>query len=414
MEHHRANSTATHFSCPSCHRRYGLKVKVLPFFCPCGARLDEITYLAANPYERPLPIARPTQDLPCHHRGETLREINCGCSGKPKIYACNLHGECYLRKLPKMPRSEIEGKQMCLDCDDRRQFAIGDVGVLACVFNRIGGTETYWQSIHKHLGLSGLVTPQAPKHSHAAFTLGHGEDAIRELCDSVKNLIVWGVTSLGEITQGPNRIAIHHGSLQSTWANAVFENQLKWCEDAVAINEDVAVHYGCHYVANAIEPDRIAGQARMKQKKVVLWLHREAQEKRPWLVRRIAEVLPDDYVIVASLPRERSGDKLHCIGQVDHPGDWLATADVFLSTADQEGFGYSVAEAMAAGVPVVSSPFGIAADPQLVEQVHSEDPQAWVDAILRAGPKAAAAKQYIDEHHSAEAWAAAWQNLLRA
>jgi len=118
-------------------------------------------------------------------------------------------------------------------------------------------------------------------------------------------------------------------------------------------------------------------------------------------------------VIVASLPRERSGDRLHCVGQVDHPGDWLATADVFLSTAEQEGFGYSVAEAMAASVPVVSSPYGIAADPQLVEQVHSEDPKAWVDAILRAGPKAAAAKQYIDEHHSVEAWAAAWQNLLR-
>lgn len=301
---------------------------------------------------------------------------------------------------------------MCLDCDDRRQFPIANVGVLACVFNRIGGTETYWQSMHKHLGISGLVTPQAPKHSHAAFTLGHGEDAIRELCDSVKNLIVWGVTDLGEITQGPNRIAIHHGSLQSTWANAVFENQLRWCEDAVAINEEVAVHYGCHYIANAIELDRIAGQAKPKQKKVALWLHREAQEKRPWLVRRIAEALPDDYVIVASLPRERSGNRLHCIGQVDHPGDWLATADVFLSTAEQEGFGYSVAEAMAAGVPVVSSPFGIAADPHLVEQVHSEDPQAWVDAILKAGPKTAAAERYILEHHTADKWVTAWNFIM--
>jgi glycosyltransferase involved in cell wall biosynthesis len=130
-------------------------------------------------------------------------------------------------------------------------------------------------------------------------------------------------------------------------------------------------------------------------------------------VRRIAEVLPDDWMIVASLPPERESRNLACIGQVDHPGDWLATADVFLSTASQEGFGYSVAEAMAAGVPVVSSPFGIAADSQLVEQVDSEDPQAWVDAILRAGPKADRAKRYIDEHHSIEAWAAAWQKLLR-
>jgi hypothetical protein len=39
---------------------------------------------------------------------------------------------------------------------------------------------------------------------------------------------------------------------------------------------------------------------------------------------------------------------------------------------------------MAAGVPVVSSPFGIAADSQLVWQVDTEDPQAWVDAIILA------------------------------
>jgi len=68
---------------------------------------------------------------------------------------------------------------------------------------------------------------------------------------------------------------------------------------------------------------------------------------------------------------------------------------------------------MAAGVPVVASPFGIAADPQLVEQVHSEIASDWVDAILRAGAKADAARLCVMQHHSEEAWIEAWRNLLR-
>ena len=389
---------------------------MLPFYCPCGARLDEITYLAAEPYAAPISrrsiTDRPAPDLPCYHRGQELREINCGCSGKPKVYSCDLHGEAYLRKLPKMKPEMIAGCTMCLDCDDRRQFATGSIGVIAPVFNRIGGTETYWHMLHRHIGLCGLATSKVPQRTQAEFPIDWGQESIEELAASVENLIVWGITDAGELTSGPRRIAIHHGSLASTWANSVFENQLHWCEDAVAINEEVARHYGVHHIGNAIDISRVMGVPMPKQKKIALWLHREAQEKRPWLVRRIAERLPDDWMIVASLPPERESRNLACIGQVDHPGNWLATADVFLSTASQEGFGYSVAEAMAAGVPVVSSPFGLAADEQLVEQVHSEDPQAWVDAILRAGPKADAARLYVMAHHSEEAWIAAWQNLL--
>lgn len=302
---------------------------------------------------------------------------------------------------------------MCLDCEDRSQFSKGTLGVLSTVFNDIGGTETYWAMLHREIGISGLATPQAPKRAHAPFIVGWGEDSIGNLCDSVENLIVWGVTGLGKQTEGPRRIAMHHGSLDSAWANKIFEDQLTWCETAVAINKEVAAKYVCHYLPNAVDSSRIIGEPYPKDKKVALWLHRDSHEKRPWLVRRIAEALPDDWVLVASLPHERQSGRFRCVGQVDHPGRWLATADVFLSTASQEGFGYSVAEAMASGVPVVSSAFGIAADPTLVEQVHTEDPQAWVDTILRAGPKVDRAMAYIHEHHSAEAWTEAWRNLLR-
>lgn len=458
MEPHPASSTATRFSCPSCQRSYRLHVKVLPFYCPCGARLDSIEYTEAKPT---LPVVKP------YGVGDAMTEVmqslgirekvNCSCKAlaakmnefgidgcerkkdwiiselkanaekyswietltiaaqnitNPFAISLVLSGDLY-ESLFDAAMTKAKEHQRQATADSVKHFAKGRLGVVTPVFNRIGGTETYWQMLHRHIGLVGLVTTHRPQWINAELPIGWGDEAIEALASSADNLIVWGVTNASERTDGPRRIAMHHGSLDSTWANSVFENQLDWCEDAVAINPEVAEHYGVTYIGNAIDVSRVMGVAYPKPKKIALWLHREAQEKRPWLVRKIAAALPDDWMIVASLPANRSTKNLQCVGQVDHPGNWLATADVFLSTADQEGFGYSVAEAMAAGVPVVSSPYGIASDPQLVEQVDGEDPQDWVSAILRAGAKADLARAYISEHHSTNAWAEAWQNLLR-
>ena len=461
MEIHRANLTGTHFSCPSCQASYRFQVKVLPFFCSCGARLDEITYTNRAPE---LVVIKPKALGVGDVLTGIMKELgvqekeNCSCKSTAAkmnqwgVEGCEQNREWIVQQLEAnsakyswfekiqiaisnavnplalslafrgnvyhalLDEAIARAKRLPEDQATAESFTpnylAGDVGVLSAVFNRIGGTETYWQSMHDRIGITGISIPKEPQWKQAGFPVGWGLNSIEALASNVKSLIVWGVTDMDERTRGPRRIAIHHGSLASTWANSVFENQLRWCEDAVAINREVADHYGVKYIGNAIDPSRIEGQAYPKKKKVVLWLHREAQEKRPQLVRKIAQRLPSDWEMVASLPPERETENLRCIGQVDHPGRWLATADVFLSTASQEGFGYSIAEAMAAGVPVVSSPFGIAADPQLIEQVDTELISDWVDAILRAGPKADRAKRYIDENHGIDAWVAAWRNLL--
>jgi glycosyltransferase involved in cell wall biosynthesis len=87
---------------------------------------------------------------------------------------------------------------------------------------------------------------------------------------------------------------------------------------------------------------------------------------------------------------------------------------VFISTADQEGFGLSIAEAMIAGVPVVSSPHGLGAIVDIVEQVDTEDPQAWVNAILRAGAKADAARRFIQANYAPRVIAEKWKAFLDA
>lgn len=352
------------------------------------------------------------QDLPCIYRGKALREIDCGCSGKPKIYACEKHSEVYLRKLPKMTKEQVQDCTMCLDCEDRAMYRSGDLGVYSVVYNNVGGTETYWKALNKMIGLAGMAVSSAPRSSLAEFPVYGGIEAIEELAATVKVLLIWGVTGKDKITRGPKRVAIHHGSIQSTWANSVFEDQLKWCEDAVAINEQVAKHYGVRYIPNVVDFQSMPKKVKQDEDKIVLWLHRDATEKRPELARRIAGALPDGWRMVATMGVERADKKLTAIGQTREVAKQLSHADVFLSTADQEGFGLSVAEAMLAEVPVVSSPHGLGTNSDIVEQVHSTNVSDWVAAILKAGSKVEAAKQFIEENYSPARIKLLWQEAL--
>lgn len=447
------------YSCRSCRRNLSLNNVVLPLFCSCGTQIDtpnihvDVQRMAKNDV-----VTFGVGDAIAEILGELAIEEKAGCNCKTlrqilnawNIDGCRRNEQWIVEQLERNAatwsvaekafiairnvsnpivraaafganfyktvlyeaihrvekRNESKRFRLCVP-----SYAKLAVGVFAAVHNVIGGTETYWQMLHSQIGVAGLVTPQLPKQTAAAFWVGWGDVSIKELCSSVDALIVWGITDADEQTRGPRRIAIHHGSLQSTWANSVFENQLQWCEDAIAINAEVAEKYGVKYLPNAVDKSRIVGEPYDKTDRVVFWNHREALEKRPWLVRRIAERLPDGWVLVATLPIERSSPKLRCVGQIDHPGRWLSTADVFLSTASQEGFGFSVAEAFAAGVPVVSSRCGIAND-EVAEIVDSENVDEWVAAILRAGRKVELAKQWVEANCSVETWTNHWSSML--
>ena len=36
---------------------------------------------------------------PCTNRGSELGILDCGCAGKPKVFACSIRGVCSLRKM---------------------------------------------------------------------------------------------------------------------------------------------------------------------------------------------------------------------------------------------------------------------------------------------------------------------------
>jgi len=93
-------------------------------------------------------------------------------------------------------------------------------------------------------------------------------------------------------------------------------------------------------------------------------------------------------------------------------------ASVFLSLSTIEGFGYSIAEAAASGLRVVSRPVGIAIDPQVAMQIPWEvsSPQEISKHIQQAGhqeSQAAVSREFVMQEFSEQKFAKKWLRVLQ-
>jgi glycosyltransferase involved in cell wall biosynthesis len=113
-------------------------------------------------------------------------------------------------------------------------------------------------------------------------------------------------------------------------------------------------------------------------------------------------------------------DRVAMPGHVRGIGDYLAQADLFLMTSQYEGYPAVLIEAMAAGLPIVTTDCSLAIReiitcPQLGQVVPSRDPAAIAAAILAqlALPMpSAASSQAIVDGHRIGASAAAYLDLF--
>lgn len=98
------------FVCPACGLRAvvgdGPRVR-----CSCGQWSEtigeDVPTLVSHPVSAP--------DLPCLHRGQPVRKLECGCEGNTTVYACGVRDQCLLRPLPS---STFRGAT-CDACPDR-------------------------------------------------------------------------------------------------------------------------------------------------------------------------------------------------------------------------------------------------------------------------------------------------------
>jgi glycosyltransferase involved in cell wall biosynthesis len=291
------------------------------------------------------------------------------------------------------------------------------IGVVSVNYESLGGTETFHQTLVPRLpnviGFASLHDLQGDTNSLEVPT-GQGVDAIASLAIQCDVVVSWNI-DWGTLPRPKRVIAVHHGSVEDEWG-------MRLClhgDTIVCVNEDVAKHVrsittkSVHCIEPCVDESRIKPRQAVQTngKKICLWSHRFAADKQPQLAIEIAKHLPPDWHMVLTGHR---GEKLEVSDRVtilppQHPGDWLAVVDCFLSTSLFEGFGLSVAEAITAGVPVVSSPVGIATRPGLASIVPIDAaPEEWAKAIVASVERESPSRDLF----GVEAFLTAWESVI--
>lgn len=119
-------------------------------------------------------------------------------------------------------------------------------------------------------------------------------------------------------------------------------------------------------------------------KTIILTVSRLTKEKNLHLAIRVFEKVvkkyPDaGFVIVGSGPERLKGKNVILTGWHEDLASFYKTADIYLQTSDYEGYGLSLIEAGLSGLPVVSTPVGIALELKNVVTAHDE--KGLLDAV---------------------------------
>lgn len=339
------------------------------------------------------------------------------------------------------------------------------VGFLSPVLSERGGTETWHETLlsrldHSRLGVAGLaILDAAGGHPGAMARVGGlcpvaaGEEAARRLADSVDVLVLWGVARPGDYLpprgdpRRPTVVFVSHGDASSAWSRSVMESASPEVDRFVAVSTAALGpipadrRAGALVIPNGTDPARAAPTRPRAEVRGELGIGREefallyngrlSGEKRPALAVESLRHLPDRFRLVVAgdgwqrdevrRAAEGLGRRVLFLGFRADTGDLLGAADVLLNPSDQEGFGLSMAEAWAAGVPVIATPLGAAAiHPELVRAVPVEaGPRVWAAAILAdaadsegTARRAAEARATAARLYSAEAFGRSWSDLL--
>lgn len=255
---------------------------------------------------------------------------------------------------------------------------------------------------------------------------------------------------------GVPRIVARIGLESDTPRNAKYRLALERCVDAVAVNAErmrapflrlrewtdervVTIHNGVRphpRVAPPGEVRRVLGIG--PDVPVVGTLARLVKQKRLDRFLRVIAALPGDvHAIVAGEGEDRPAltvelnalglaGRVHLLGHREDVGDVLDAFDVYLVTSDREGMSNGMLEAMAAGIPVVSTPVSGAdealdplPDGRLPGLVVGFDEASIVAAVARllADPAlrrgmGAAALERIEERFSFERMLDRWEEML--
>lgn len=251
-----------------------------------------------------------------------------------------------------------------------------------------------------------------------------GIEAAKHLAKKCGVLVVWNVGDrLQRIVDCASCkvISVSHGGPGEQWNLTSLEAQAPWTDHMVTICQDsqadVPDGIASTVIPNAPDPSRIVpSQALQKPtRKLAISISRFSPEKRlQFLADLFRDHLPDWELWLIGAKQGIGGvtieesHNVRVFPATQTPGDYYAVADLFIQATGNEGYGLSAAEALLAGLPVVSHPVGLFADkPELATIVqHGATEQDWVQAIRTAQPKP------IDTLDRIEDWVESWQSLI--
>lgn len=312
------------------------------------------------------------------------------------------------------------------------------VGFVSAAYLPVGGTETFHRTLLPRLSkvcdVAGFVATgfYGGDGSLLGVPYATGVDAACKLAAHCDVIVVWGLSDLADILPAdrPRVIAVHHSDASSSWSNDTILSQLDLIDSVICINAGAAERLSdcgkpVHFIPNAIDSERLIPTVNTSElrhdfgipadSRIVLFGHRLSGEKRPVLAVEIAKQLPDDWTMViaghgpelGAVESSAAGcDRVRIVGPCESLASWLAISDCFLSLSIFEGFGFSVAESLAAGLPVVSTSTGIA--PGLATTLPTDAmPAEWAYAICTARPLVEPAEilRRYSVHSMVEAWA---------
>ncbi len=288
------------------------------------------------------------------------------------------------------------------------------IGFLAGCFEEFGGTETFHETLVPRLpGVIGFATEHSMRGdpSRLGVPTASGESAIMSLVAQSDVIVSWSIDWRDRVR--PKRlITVHHGSPSDVWET----DRALQGDVIVAVSEETAsVMRGLtvrpvYHIPNAVDPLRLLPRNSVETngKKICLWPHRWSPEKRPKLAIAIAEYLPADWHMVLTGYRGEfpcdSNDKVTILPP-QRTGDWLAVSSCVLCTSTTDGYNLTIAEARTAGVPVVSTPVGIASQPGIAITVPIDAiPSEWAEAIVSSEHQELPPANLFSLHDHIAAW----------
>jgi glycosyltransferase involved in cell wall biosynthesis len=334
------------------------------------------------------------------------------------------------------------------------------VGFAGPCYYSIGGTEEFHRALLPRLAARGLHVVGYAVHDTPAevpipgVPVAGGEAAMRALFAQSDVVVTWGLADLRaflppEGARRPRVVAVAHGGTGLTWTWDVMRAIAPQVDAFAAVSVEAArvVPEGrpCTVILNAPNPERsVVTRSREETRRdlglapedvAVLYVGRLADEKRIPLLVEAVRFLPPAFRLVlvgdgthaadadAAIARHGLAGRVIRAGARTDTGDCYHAADLLVLASKSEGAALVVFEAMAAGLPVISTATGLVKDdPGLVRTVPVEaGPQGWAAAIegdwLDAEGRTARARRSLRalvERYGIEAHADAWAALVRS